>query len=159
MLDIKHAAYLLKKEGYTVDEICKLLRRSQKTIYMWQKKYNWNAKCLREDLFKQTAEEDVQELISHNLKILKMIAEKKNSVLKKRGGNSVDDLQSSLISRGDIDALQKLFSTIKGKELTWSTMVKILREFMEHLEAENLELAKKVLPYSNEFLNVKRKEA
>ena len=71
---------------------------------------------------------------------------------------SVSQLQEQLIERGDIDALQKLFTTIKGKELAWSGMVKILREFIEYLERENIHLAKKVLPFSQEFLNEKRKE-
>ena len=70
---------------------------------------------------------------------------------------SMDELKAALIPKGEIDALQKLFTTIKGKELDWSAIVRILREFSNWLKDEDLEAAKDIVPHIDTYINLKRK--
>ncbi|MGQ1889138.1 terminase gpP N-terminus-related DNA-binding protein [Thermophagus sp. OGC60D27] len=142
----RDAARILYTEGWTQKEIARTLRRSEKTICTWKQNDNWDKQKSESLIQRQTAEEGVWELILYQLNALKNIKQQYE-----REGSK------KLISKGDIDALQKLFTTVKGKELEWSTIVKILREFAQWLKNENLELAQELVDYMDAYLNEKRR--
>ncbi len=62
-----------------------------------------------------------------------------------------------LVPKGEIDALQKLFTTIKGKELDWSYIVRIIREFIQYVKDKDIELAKDLAEIADEYINDKRR--
>ncbi len=71
---------------------------------------------------------------------------------------TVEELAKLLIPKGEIDAVQKkLFTTVKGKELDWSAMVQILRNFMSYLKETDVELAQELVPHVDGYINEKRR--
>ncbi len=141
--------------GMPQKEIADILRTSEVSVSRWAKDGKWKAKRDQEDSFKETAAEQVRSLISHQLTVLALIAEKQTIGLDSK--LSVKELQDRLISKGDVDGLSKLYSSIKGKEMEWDVLVRCIREFIDYLESTEIKLAKEVFPHANEFLNERRK--
>ncbi len=156
-MDKKEAAEILYNQGWTQKAISDLGLGSTKTICGWVEKGQWDKKRIQHSLNRETAEEGVWALINFQLEVLKRIADQQKEKLKEPE-LSVKELQELLTSKGDIDALQKLFTTIKGKELEWTTLVKVIRELMEYIEQHDLNLAKSMVEITNMFINEKRKE-
>ncbi|WP_346856577.1 hypothetical protein [uncultured Draconibacterium sp.] len=154
------AAQILFKEGVEQKEIAKILKLSETTISKYAVNGNWRAKRLSHTIKKSTAEEDALTALAHQSRIIRLIADKLGDELeaKNKGDVSVDDLKAALIPKGEIDALQKLFTTIKGKELDWSAIVRILREFSVFLKNDNIQLAQLIVPHIDKYINLKRKE-
>lgn len=153
-MESKDAARILFNEGVSQKEIASIVGVTEKTITTWAKQGTWDKKRSENNLQKQTSEEGVWELINYQLKVLKRIKEVQEEDLD--NCENLKDIKAKLIDRGDIDALQKLFTTIKGKELEWTQRVKVIREFTEYLEIEDMKVAKEVMPLANQFLNEKR---
>lgn len=153
-MEAKEAAKILYYQGVSQKDIAQILDKNEKTISTWVHDGKWDEKRTEHNLLKETSEEQVWKLINWQLRILQMITEEHENSINE--GLDVAGLQKLLIGRGDIDALQKLFTTIKGKELEWSQLVKIIRELTEFIQSENVTLAKQLTPYANDFLNQKR---
>ena len=136
-------------DGISGKEIARILGVAEQTVVNWKKRYYWEEERRKKPLARDTAEDAVWELINYQLDALKKI--KDAYKLEKAD-------KPKLIDKGDIDALTKMFSTIKGKQLEWSSYVKIVREFVEHIQAIDLELAKSIIDMSDAFLNKKRTE-
>lgn len=86
------------------------------------------------------------QLISYQLKVLSKIKDQYEKQI-----DSIEDIQElnkTLINTGQIDALSKLFSTVKQKEITWAEYVRVTREFLEHLHIVNNKLSKEVSEYA-----------
>lgn len=143
--------------GTPQTSIASLLKVSERTVSNWAKNGKWRDKRQDEHQFKETAAERVRQLINHNLEVLSIIARKQREDLSE--SLSIEELQKRLISKGESDGLSKLYAQIKGKEAEWDIVVQNIHEFVEYLEREDLKLAQKVLPYSNEFLNQKRQKS
>lgn len=148
------AARTLYMQGFTQKRIAAIFNRSENTIGRWAEAGNWAEELADSHTFKHTSLSDVRTLITHNLKILTKIAELNSEFVDTK--QTAKELQSLLIERGDVDALQKLFTTIRGKEIEWDQLVKTITEFTEFIESKNIELAKELTVYSNEFINNKR---
>ena len=153
----REAAKKLFFQGVKQTEIAKLLRVSEQTVSTWAKKDNWDEQRNEHELFKESSTEKVQRLISYQLKVLDVIANKMEGKMDE--SMDVQELQKLLISKGDIDALQKLFVTIKGKELEWTNIVSIVRDMVEYIQEQDTALAKKIAPLADEYINHKRQEA
>lgn len=143
------AGQSMYNDGIPQKEIARVLDVSEQTVVTWKKKYNWDEKKEEKILRQSTAEDIVWELVIHNLKVLKRRKDK---------WETEDPETDKMIDKGDSDSLTKLFSTIKGKQMEWSTYVKIIREFVEHIQTNDQDLAQKILEVSDSFLNIKRKE-
>lgn len=146
MIPDKKAARILFLNGVSQKDISGMLRISEQTISRWKREDNWEEESSRNQLFEYTSAEMVQELIEYQLKVLKQ---------RKEQWEEAGELK--LITKGDIDALSKLYSTIKKRETRWGEYINILREFMSWLETQNLQLAKKVVDHIDTFLDAKRK--
>jgi transposase len=155
-MDIKEAGYKLFLSGASQRDIARILDISENTVSKYAHLGEWEKKRTDSLLFKETAAEGVQHLILYNLKILNLIREKQEQ--DDLDTLDVKELQSKLTNKGDIDALQKLFSSIKGKELEWGDMVRLFRLFLDELKNTNLKIAKEIQPYIDVFLNNARKQ-
>lgn len=153
-MEKKEAAKVLFDLRIPQKEIAAVLHTTEKSVSNWATKGNWEEKRAENGLQRETAEEKVWRIINFNLTILDMIREKQ--LVKLSPDLSIEELTKMLTDRGDIDALQKLFTTIKGKELQWTAIVKIVREVTEYLEGHQIELAKKMVPVLQSYLNEKR---
>jgi hypothetical protein len=152
----EQAGLVLAKKGTPYKTIAEILKVSPQTVTNWSNKYKWKDKIEDENLFRETSQEQVQTLISHNLRVLNLIARKQAEALDESA--SIDDLQKSLTNKGDVDALQKLFTTIKGKELEWDKIIKVVREFTEYCEHQNASFITEMAGYASSYLNDKRRE-
>lgn len=155
MQDKKAAAKLLFDNGYSQKEISRMLRISETTISKYAQADNWRKQRLTHDLNRKTSEENALVALSHQTKIIRLISERLGEGL--TDDLTVDDLKALLIPKGEIDAVQKLFTTVKGKELDWSAIVQIMREFMSFMKEEDLQISQELVPLVDKYINEKRK--
>ena len=150
----KQAAYILFLNGFNLKEIATIIKTSYHTVSKWSSDAHWKRIKAEKIFLEQTSQERIWGLIDYQLKIIERITKVRSRKL----NESVDpeQLKSMLIERGDIDALQKLFTTIKGKEISWDQMVKLTRDLIEYLEKNHFELAKTLAPLASDWLNEKR---
>ncbi len=132
-------------EGFTQKDIARILRVTEATVSRWSTDANWREERLRAAMARETAEEGIWQLINHQIEVLRGMTENWRAA----GDNR-------LIDKGDIDALQKMFAAVKGKQMAWTHYVAVTRELMEHLSATSPELAKQVVEHVDSFLHDKR---
>ena len=148
----KHeAGLILYREGVPQKDIAGILNTTAKTVTNWKQKYDWDGQTVGFNIARKTSVDNATSALSHQTRVLRLIADKLSAQI--QPGMEVDELKKLLIEKGEIDAVQKLFTTIKGKELEWGDRVKTIREFMQHLKEQNLDLAKKVVPFTDDYLN------
>lgn len=150
----KQAAHILYLSGLSLKEIASTLQVSYNTISKWSSASDWKRSKTQKALREQTSQGRIWGLIDYQLKIIERLTQMRATTLEKT--TDPESLKKALIERGDIDALQKLFTTIKGKEITWDQMVKLTRELIEFIEKHHFELAKQIAPLANRWLNQKR---
>jgi len=153
----KAAAEILFKDGMEQKDISRMLTVSETTISKWVIAGKWKSKRINHSIRKQTAEDDTMSALAHQAMILRRLTEKYAETLV--DDMSIQDLQACLIPKGDVDAFQKLWTTVKGKELDWSAIVKILREFSQWLREEDLKMAQCIIDPIDKYLNEKRQNA
>lgn len=146
-MEKREAARLLYMEGEQFAGISKLLNVSDTTLTKWAKDGDWRNKRTMKGLFEQTSVEALKELADYQLQAL---VNKKNQLLE------AGDWE--LLDKGHFDALSKAFSNIKGPELKWEHAVRVMRRFMEYLQANDLEAAKAIEEHSNIYINELRKQ-
>lgn len=151
----KAAVELLFKDGHEQKQIAKILRLSEATVSKYVTQGGLRKKRLDHSIKRNTSEENALSALAHQTTVIRMISEKLGENLNEN--MTVKELGECLIPKGEIDAVQKLFTTVKGKELDWSAIVKILREFSVWLREEDLELAQDILDPIDKYLNEKRK--
>ena len=141
-MDKKDAAWELYQNGYQQKQIAKVLAVSEHTVVKWKKEAEWDMRLAsHKELFESNAQR-VQKLISYQLRTLEKIINQWE-----------EEEKDKLIGKGEIDALSKLYATIKTKETTWGNYIKVCKELMEFLASSDLELSKKLADHIDTFLN------
>jgi predicted transcriptional regulator len=151
-IDKKSAAQELFNAGWDQKKIASILELSEKTISEWKKKHRWEEKRAKKNMAHDVAEDTVWELINYQLAALKA---KKDRFEEDLRNKKVDDLPA--LDKGDVDALQKLWTTVKNKQLDWSVIVNNIKDFVGFLSERDIELAKSILTHTDDYLNFKRK--
>lgn len=147
-MDKKSAAQVLFNEGWDQKRIASILELSEQTISAWKAKHRWEEKRATKNMNREVAEDMVWRLINYQLKVLHA---------------QVDDLESrdasqlKTLDKGDIDALQKLWTTVKAKQLDWSIVVRNVSDFVGFISERDLALSKQILDHADDFMNFKRK--
>ena len=152
----KEAAYILFLNDIDLKDISTTMKVPYDTIAKWSSKENWKKKRTDQLLREQTNQERILALIDYQLMVIEKIITLKKRELEDI--SDIDGLKNALINRGDIDALQKLHTTIKAKEISWDQVVKTTRESLEYLEKIDFDIAKKIQPWLNDWLNEKREQ-
>ncbi len=127
-------------------EIARILDVSETTVSNWVTKGGWREERATGLALKKTIQDNLLALIDYQLEALNQIAEENRS----SGG------KMKLLDKADIDALSKMFATIKGKELTFANLITVVRELIEFLNQKSPDLAKALVPYTNDFLLAKK---
>jgi len=154
---VKHeAAKALFFDGWAQKDIARLLKVSEKTVVQWKKKYKWEELRQRYAGLRNSAADKIMELINYQLEVLNRIKDRYDQQM--TGDASLDELNQALIQNGQIDALYKMFAAVKGKEITWASYVRIVRELHEYLAAHDIQVAQALAPLADDFLNTKRQE-
>ncbi|HRO08577.1 MAG TPA: hypothetical protein PK047_06890 [Saprospiraceae bacterium] len=147
-MDKKSAAEVLYREGYNQTDISKILDVSNNTLSKWARSANWREKKISDDLLQDSSVQRILKLIDYQTK-----------ALERRIQSWIDeDTQSTkLIERGDIDALQKLFTTIRQDAKKFTHYIQVTQELMQFIQHIDLELAQRLTEPADRFLNEKRK--
>tara|TARA_Y100000588_G_scaffold268410_1_gene283611 strand:- start:40 stop:516 length:477 start_codon:yes stop_codon:yes gene_type:complete len=145
-------------QGLKGKQIAVIVGKTEQTITAWSKKYNWELRRQKKLISRENAEEGVWQLFNYNVRILLRIAKKHEEKEEQNPELSIKELQEMLTSKGDVDALQKLHTTIKGKPTTWGECIRIAQEQLEYFQQHHLEAAKILAPLMDEWLSQKRKE-
>lgn len=151
-IDKKSAAQELYNAGWEQKQIAGILDLSEQTISTWKTKHRWEEKRATKNMAREVAEDRVWKLINFQLKVLDLQVDDQEEALRNK---LVDELKP--LDKGDVDALQKLWTTVKNKQLEWSVIVNIIKDFVGFISERDLELAKKILMHSDDYLNFKRK--
>jgi predicted transcriptional regulator len=152
-IDKKSAAQELFNAGWEQNRIASILNISEQSISAWKNKHNWEEKRAKKNMAADVAEDTIWELINYQLKALKQKKEQYELLAETNKENK--DLP--MLDKGDIDALQKLWTTVKNKQLDWSVIVNNIKDFVSYISERDLDLAKKILTHSDDYLNFKRK--
>lgn len=147
----KSQAKALFLEGVSQAFIAEVMGVAPKTVGTWAKQGNWHSLKSESDMMRMNSEEIVQRLIAYQLKVLEQ--------------RTIDNLEAAdqygtplpLLDKGDIDALQKLFTTIKRSEMKWRDYIRFTKEFTVFIEQHDRELAKTITELGQLFLNEKSK--
>lgn len=151
-IDKKSAAQELFNAGWDQKRIASILELSEQTISGWKTKHNWEEKRARKNMAADVAEDRVWKLINYQSRALEMEADDLEQQFAKKKIEKLPPLD-----KGHVDALQKLWSTVKNKQLDWSVIVNNVKEFVGFISEHDIELAKKVLDHADNYMNFKRK--
>lgn len=149
------AIEILFQQGVEQKDIAKILKISEVTVSKVVTTGNLRKKRTMQSLAKKTSEDNALMALEHQSTIVRLMAEKLKEELS--ANPTIDDLKSALIPKGEIDALQKLFTTIKGKEMEWSNVVKIIREFVAWTRENRPDLVQYIIDPADEYINDKRR--
>ncbi|NME69013.1 terminase gpP N-terminus-related DNA-binding protein [Flammeovirga aprica] len=152
----KKAGWLLYKEGYTDQEIADAFQLTSRTVRSWISSENWKEKKEKLEAIQENLEEGLLELIEYQQTVLLLKKEERRKDIEavKKGNKKAEAL--TLIDKGEIDALQKMYSSVKGKPRTWSNYVEITNEFLSFMKEVDLQIAQKIVEPMQIFLNEKR---
>lgn len=150
-IDKQSAAQELFNAGWEQVRIASILELSEETISKWKKKFDWEEKRAKKNMAQDVAEDHIWELINYQLAALKATKDKFEAQLKKK---EIAELPA--LNKGDIDALQKLWTTVKNKQLDWAATVNIVKDFVAFMSERDLKLAQDILTLTDDYLNFKR---
>ncbi|MGL6008247.1 MAG: terminase gpP N-terminus-related DNA-binding protein [Culicoidibacterales bacterium] len=142
----KDAAKTLFMQGWSQTNIASILSVQESTIGAWVKKEAWKATKQKVQAMMISREENIREIFDYQVGCLMHIKHQRVEA-----GNMVP------FDKGDLDALQKTWTMLKGKETKWSDEVALIKLLAEYLHDEDLETAKVVLPLLDKFINERRK--
>lgn len=146
-MDKKDAAFTLFEQGFTQKDMAKIFGVGEDTIGVWKKAGDWDSRIAGLNELYRLNSERVAKLISYQLRALeKTVARWEQD----------SDEQPKLIGKGEIDALSKLYATIKTKDMEWSTYIRVMREFIQFISTKDLALSKRLTETVNDFLNQKQ---
>lgn len=147
-MDKKDAAAILYREGYSQTDIADMMKVSTNTVSKWAQDGRWKEKKVSEELLQDNSMQRIIKLIDYQTRALER---RVDSWLQE------DDKSTKLIERGDIDALQKLYTTIRSDAKKFSDYVHVVRELLTFIQHKDLELAQRLTEPADDFINEKRK--
>jgi predicted transcriptional regulator len=147
-MDKKDAAAILYREGYSQTDIADMMKVSTNTISKWANDGRWKEKKVSEELLQDNSVQRIIKLIDYQTRALERRVDT---------WLTEDSESTKLIERGDIDALQKLYTTIRQDAKKFSDYVHVVRELLTFIQHKDLELAKLLTEPADEFINEKRK--
>lgn len=149
------AAKDLFMSGWSQNRISQAIGITENTISKWVVSNGWRDERARKYNLEESNASRIMEIIDYQIEALSKIAEKRRNVLDDVTGDPNKD-HWKLLESGSIDALSKLFATIKGRDMAWTQYVDTMREFLEFLSLRDNELAKSLTSHSDAFLIAKR---
>lgn len=140
-LSREDAAKELFFSGFSQKKISEVLEVSEQTISRWAKKFAWDQERTKLASSKESIELRIFKLIEYQLWVLEQKAE-----LAMHNGTPTP------IDKGEIDALSKLFASIKAKEISFGQKVQLISDFTEFINTEDPEIAKRIIKLSEQFI-------
>ena len=148
-MEKRDAARALYLDGWNQADIARALKISEQTVSKWSSDAKWKQLKVSRLLIEDNSVQRLYEIIDYQTTMLKR---KKDQWL----SEDPEGKNIHLIERGDIDALQKLFSCIKKEAHNFSAYATVLKELLEFAQAADLELAKQLTAVGDAFLQHKQ---
>lgn len=126
---------------YSQKRIAEILGVAESTVSDWVTKFGWGEKRASRSSVKKSSEDRILKLIDYQLLAMEQRAEIHLATLEGDGEFALPSLD-----KGQIDSLSKLFSGIKGKELTFAKKVEVITEFFDLVQSKDLDLGKQLVP-------------
>lgn len=142
--------------GWEQKRIATVMARTEQTINKWCKDGQWHA---QRDIHRsklQASKEIITQLLHHQLSVIQQIVTKKQQELANQNDPSSQELEKLLIQSKEADLVAKFFAQIRDQETQWDKLVSIASELIDFVQSKNLELAKKLIPVIDEFIQTKR---
>lgn len=135
------AAKELFFSGFSQKKISSIIEVSEQTVSKWVKKNGWDEDRTELQESRGSIENRIHRLIDHQL-----------WVLEEKVKEARNDGHPLPIDKGEIDALSKLFASVKGKEISFVQKVKLITDFTEFINTEDPTIAKRIIKYSEQFI-------
>jgi uncharacterized protein YjcR len=139
------AAEILFLEGVSQKEISTILGISENTLSKWRATGKWTEKKVNQDMLENNSVQRILKMIDYTTRIMN-----------KRIDEWEKDDTMQMIDKGEIDALSKLFATIRRDSKKFADYVSVLKEFFEWLQHKDIDIAKQLTLPADEFINFKR---
>ena len=140
----KHAEELFML-GFDQRKIAGYIDTSEQTLSKWSNDGQWAEKRIESKKLKKNISERIERLIDRQLEVMEAVV----------SGQRETDTYTPL-DKGQVDALSKLFSGIKQKEIGFAQQVVLLTDFLDFAQKQNLVLAKQIAPLIELFIAQKR---
>lgn len=154
--------------GWDQQEIARAVNVSQTTMTKWATTGSWREERAKKYGMDETRPDKILSLIDYQIEVLDHFTKEslanhsayKDFLRANPGQEAPPELVAAgrlqLLDKGHIDALSKLFATIKGKDMPWSNYVNMTRELIEFLSGRDNDLAKELVTHTDAFLMHKR---
>lgn len=130
-MDKQEAALELYLKDWSQARIAQAVNVTESTIVRWKKKDKWDKVKVQKSVLTQSSTDSVWKLIHYQTKALNRKVEEYEKAAEQGEGYQ-------LIDRGNLDALQKLFSIVKKKDVAWIDTIEIATELLEFIQAKDL---------------------
>lgn len=143
----RHAEELFMSGHFSQEKIASIVDVTSQTMSKWANEADWREKRLSSSNLKKSIADRIHNLIDHSLEVMEKEVESQRN----------DGLLKTL-DKGQIDALSKLFSGIKQRELTFTQQVVLLTEFLDFAQKQNLAAAKQIAPIIELYIAHRRQD-
>ncbi|MEZ0611939.1 helix-turn-helix domain-containing protein [Fibrella sp. WM1] len=138
---LQEAGKLLYMLDVSGQKIASTLGVSETTVSNWVKRNGWREERAEGRALKQSLENGLLEVIEYAVDVLR------EHVKTNRSAGTFQPLD-----KGQVDALSKMYAQIKGKDMAYAAVVNLVKEIIQFVAAQNPDLARELVPYTNEFL-------
>ncbi len=123
-------------------EIAAMLGVSETTVSNWVTKSNWREERIKNATGQKTMQERLFKLIEYQLEVMD------HAVDNNRAGGNLTSLD-----KGQIYTLRQMLISL-NYEADFSTTLNIIRQYVEHINRQNPDLAKILVPHTNEYVQL-----
>ncbi len=160
MADInkQEAGFVMYKAGFSQKDIASILKVSEQTVVRWKKEGDWDRRKLTQSSMLLKSEEDLITAISHQTRIIALIAKRQQYELDQKDVNklTVAELKQFLLDPKDLDGYSKLAAKLDKKAPGWEELIKVMRRFMGWLTDYDINLAQTIAEAVDTFINESR---
>lgn len=143
--DQQAAAKELYFQGWDQNDIARIVKVTENTMTKWVKIGNWKEERATKFSLNDSISNQLLELIDYQLTAIR----ERVSEWKKSG-------EKKLIDKGEIDALSKMFASVKQKDILWTHYVNVCRELADFVATKDPEFTKALVEFTDAFLMNKR---
>ncbi len=140
-MEKKDKAFLLFKTGEKQAAIAQILDVSENTVSKWSSKGNWSQKIMANQLSEQTRTERTMKILNYQLECIE-----------KQVDENIENGTYVPMDGKYADGILKLYNTIKSEAVSYEVTIKVVRRLLSFVAAKDIDLGKRLIDLSKEFL-------
>ena len=140
-MEKKDKAFLLFKTGEKQAAIAQILDVSENTVSKWSSKGNWSQKIMANQLSEQTRTERTMKILNYQLECIE-----------KQVDENIENKTYVPMDGKYADGILKLYNTIKSEAVSYEVTIKVVRRLLSFVAAKDIDLGKRLIDLSKEFL-------